>query len=151
MVLIYPPSMLRIRVATALLSFSLVACGELAESPTEPGDGSEPLDPSATFTRVQAEIFTPSCAIAGCHDEFGREAGLLLIVGQAHANTVNRSSTQLPSMLRVQPGATAASYLYLKITGDPRIVGDRMPQGGTLTTDQINLVRQWIRRGAPND
>jgi len=38
-----------------------------------------------------------------------------------------------------------------KITG-AGITGDRMPQGGPYLTDaQIKLVRDWIRRGAPND
>lgn len=138
-------------VACVLVASVLAACGELAESPTDPGGGGEPIDPSATFSRVQTEVFTPTCAVAGCHDDFGREAGLILLAGQSHANTVNRSSTQLPSMLRVRPGTPSDSYLYLKITGDPRIVGDRMPQRGTLTPQQIDLVRQWIRRGAPND
>ena len=32
------------------------------------------------------------------------------------------------------------------------ITGDRMPQGGPYLTDaQTKLVRDWIRRGAPND
>ena len=139
------------RMLPAFLTTLFLACGDLAESPTGPGGGTEPLDPSATFARVQAEVFTPTCALAGCHDTFGREAGLLLLAGQSHGNIVNRASTQIPSMVRVRPGATAESYLFLKITGDPRITGTKMPQGGSLTTDQINLVRQWIRRGAPND
>jgi len=143
--------MSRLRILTAIFAASFFACGDLAESPTNPGAGSEPLDPSATFTRVQTEVFTQTCALAGCHDTFGREAGLVLLPGQAHANVVNRASTQIPSMVRIRPGESAQSYLYLKITGDPRIVGTKMPQGGTLSTAQVNLVRQWIRRGAPND
>jgi len=55
------------------LLFLLCACGKLKELPTEPGLGSEPIDPTATFTRVQNEIFTPTCGAIGCHDEVGYE------------------------------------------------------------------------------
>jgi len=135
---------------TALL---LTACGKLAELPTEPGGpgNGEPIDPTATFTRVQNEIFTPTCAALGCHDRLGRQEGQILAPGSAYSNIVNVRSNQMPSLNRVAPSDPANSYLYRKITG-AGITGDRMPQGGPYLTDaQIKLVRDWIRRGAPND
>ena len=131
--------------------FLLCACGKLKELPTEPGLGSEPIDPTATFTRVQNEIFTPTCGAIGCHDTLGHQEGQILTVGRAYANTVGVPSTQMPSLLRVAPNDPANSYLYRKIAG-AGITGDRMPQGGPYLTDaQTKLVRDWIRRGAPND
>ena len=131
--------------------FLLCACGKLKELPTEPGLGSEPIDPTATFTRVQNEIFTPTCGAIGCHDTLGHQEGQILTAGRAYANTVGVPSTQMPSLLRVAPNYPANSYLYRKITG-AGITGDRMPQGGPYLTDaQTKLVRDWIRRGAPND
>ena len=57
----------------------------------------------------------------------------------------------MSSSPRVAPGDYANSYLYRKITG-VNITGDRMPSGGPyLNDEQIRLVREWIRRGAPND
>jgi hypothetical protein len=57
----------------------------------------------------------------------------------------------MPQLARIQPGDFANSYLYRKIVGSG-ITGDRMPQGGPFLNDtQIKLVRDWIRRGAPND
>ena len=133
------------------LLFLLCACGKLKELPTEPGLGSEPIDPTATFTRVQNEIFTPTCGAIGCHDTLGHQEGQILTVGRAYANTVGVPSTQMPSLLRVAPNDPANSYLYRKIAG-AGITGDRMPQGGPYLTDaQTKLVRDWIRRGAPND
>jgi hypothetical protein len=42
--------------------------------------------------------------------------------------------------------------MYLKVTGDPSIVGSQMPLGGPpLSAALINLLRDWIERGAPND
>lgn len=132
----------------------LVSCGKLAELPTAPGgpgNPGEPIDPTATFTRVQTEIFTPTCAQLGCHDTIGRQEGQILSAGRAYANTVGVASTQMPQLKRVTPGDAANSYLYRKITG-AGITGDRMPQGlPPLTDAQIKLVRDWIRRGAPND
>ena len=131
----------------------LVGCGQLKELPTDPGGGvgGEPIDPTATFTRVQNEVFTPTCGALGCHDPLGHQESQILTAGRAYANSVGVASVQMPSLQRVKPGDFANSYLYRKITGTG-ITGDRMPQGGPYLSDaQIKLVRDWIRRGAPND
>jgi hypothetical protein len=126
-------------------------CGKLIELPTDPGPGGPPIDPSATFTRVQTEIFTPTCGAIGCHDRLGQQSQLVLTADRSYAAIVNVPSVEIPSVRRVAPGDPANSYLYRKITG-AGITGDRMPQGGPFLTDaQISLVRDWIRRGAPND
>jgi hypothetical protein len=134
-----------------ILLFLLVACGKLKETPTSPGTGTEPIDPTATFTRVQNEIFTPTCAAIGCHDPLGHQENLILTPGRAYASIVNVASTESSGLLRVKPNDHSNSYLYRKITG-AGITGDRMPQGGPYLNDaQIKLVRDWILRGAPND
>ena len=129
----------------------LIACGRLKE-PTSPGAGAgDPIDPTATFTRVQNEIFTPTCAQLGCHDPLGRQESMILSPGRAYAMTVGVASVETPNLMRVSPSDPSNSYLYRKITG-AGITGDRMPQGGPFLSDaQIKLVRDWIRRGAPND
>ena len=132
------------------LSLLLAACGKL-ETPTDPGAGGPPVDPTATFTRVQNEIFTPTCARIGCHDTIGQQSQMVLIAGRAYASTVNVASVEMPSLRRIAPGDPANSYLYRKITGSG-ITGDRMPQTlPPLSDAQISLIRDWIRRGAPND
>jgi hypothetical protein len=129
-----------------------VSCGKLNELPTDPGvGGGDPIDQTATFTRVQNEIFTPTCGAIGCHDPLGQQQQLVLTPGRAYANTVGRASTEVPSLLIIAPSDPAGSYLYRKVTG-AGITGDRMPQGGPYLSDaQIKLIRDWIRRGAPND
>lgn len=134
-----------------LATLILAGCGELVEIPTDPGVGGEPVDTSATFTRVQNEIFTPTCGRIACHDAIGHQSNQILTVGVAYGNTVNVPSVEMPSLLRVKPNDPANSYLYRKITG-AGITGDRMPQSlPPLSDAQIKLVRDWIRRGAPND
>jgi hypothetical protein len=142
--------MKRLAILAALL-LAAASCGKLGESPTQPGSGAVPPDPTATFTRVQTEIFTPTCAAIGCHDTLGRQEGMVLKTGQAYANIVRIPSVENPSLLRILPNDPGNSYLYRKITGSG-ITGDRMPQGQAPLTDaQILLIRDWIRRGAPND
>ena len=119
------------RASAPLLFLALVAvfgCGKLKE-PTAPGaGGGDPIDPTATFSRVQNEVFTPTCAAIGCHDPIGQQEQQILTVGRAYAQTVNHPSIEMPSLLRVAPGDPANSYLYRKVTG-AGITGDRMPQG----------------------
>jgi hypothetical protein len=134
----------------AILLLLLTACGELKTPTTPAGDG-DPIDPTATFTRVQSEIFTPTCAVIGCHDPLGQSSQMILTAGQAYGQIVNRPSVEMPSLSRIAPNDVTNSYLYRKITG-AGITGERMPLGGpALSEAEIQLVRNWIRRGAPND
>lgn len=148
----YDTARMRFRsVPIALLFLAAASCGKLVELPTDPGNGGPPIDPTATFTRVQTEVFTATCTAIGCHDRLGQQSQLVLTADRSYAAIVNVPSVELPSVRRVAPGDPANSYLYRKITG-AGITGDRMPQGGPPLSDaQIALVRDWIRRGAPND
>ena len=142
--------MMRLRYAVPLLFTFALACGDLKELPTGP-DGEGPADPNATFTRVQSEIFTARCTTIGCHDALGQSSGLVLTPDRSYSMLVNVTSVEVPSLKRVQPRDHENSYLYRKIVGT-NIVGDRMPLASTpLTENEIKLVRDWIRRGAPND
>ncbi|MGZ4778701.1 MAG: c-type cytochrome [Thermoanaerobaculia bacterium] len=134
-----------------LLILFLASCGKLKELPTAPGGGGgDPIDPTATFTRVQNEIFSPTCGAIGCHDPLGQQEQLILTAGRAY-QVVGRPSLEMPQLKIITPLDPANSYLYRKISGSG-ITGDRMPQGGPYLTDaQIKLIRDWIRRGAPND
>ena len=134
-----------------LVTLLLTACGNL-ETVTGPGGiGGDPIDPTATFTRVQNEIFTPTCASIGCHDALGQQSQMVLSAGRAYASTVNVASVEMPSLMRVKPNDPANSYLYRKVTGAGS-TGDRMPQCLPPLNDALTrLIRDWIRRGAPND
>ncbi len=133
-----------------LVLLFVTGCGEL-KTPTEPLGGGDPIDPNATFTRVQNEIFTPTCATVGCHHPIGQQSQMVLTAGTAYGNIVNVPSVEMPQLRRVEPGDVANSYLYRKITGSG-ITGERMPLSlPPLSDAQIRLVRDWIRRGAPND
>jgi hypothetical protein len=136
---------------TALvLVLGTIGCGEL-KTPTSPIGSPQPPDPTATFTRVQNEVFTPSCTTIACHDPLGQQSQMVLLAGRAYSNTVGVSSIEMPSLQRIAPNDPGNSYLYRKITG-AGITGDRMPlQQPPLSDAKLQLVRDWIRRGAPND
>ena len=137
-------------IATLAVAFFVSGCGDLKDLPTAPIDDGPP-DSSATFTRVQTEVFKPNCALSGCHDAFTGQEGLVLAAGSSYALLVDVQSSE-SSLDRIEPGSPEASYLYRKITGASGIAGDRMPQGKQpLSAANIKLVRDWIRRGAPND
>lgn len=140
------------KLGVAILLLATISCGKLNEITAPVDGGALPSpDPTATFSRVQTEILNQNCTAVGCHDRIGRQQGLLLVAGQSHASIVNVASVQMPALRRIQPGDFANSYLYRKILG-VGITGDRMPQGGPYLNDaEIALVRDWIRRGAPND
>jgi hypothetical protein len=139
------------RAATVLLlaAAATAACGTRKELPLEPGGGSP--DPSATFTRVQGEVLSVSCALAGCHAGAAPQAGLDLSPAVAYASLVGAPSAQRAELARIQPFDPDRSYAVLKVRGDPAIVGARMPLGGTLTQAQVDLLVDWVRRGAPRD
>ena len=75
-----------------------------------------------------------------------------LTAGNTYAFTVGVDSTELSGFKRIVPNNAADSYLYMKIAGDPRIVGERMPFFATpLTAEQIEAVRLWIEAGAQDN
>ena len=139
----------------ALLLLLLVSAGcGTVKSPTEPLSEPDPGTGTAfTFSQIQAQILTPTCAKAGCHAASSASDGLVLEAGQAYGNLVGRPATQRSNLARVQPGDPERSYLILKLRGDPSITGLRMPQDGPpyLTPEQIDGIAAWIRAGALNN
>lgn len=129
-------------------------CGG-SNSPTAPtpppsgggGGGSA----TVTLSMLQTQVFSARCT--SCHGGPGGQEGLNLAAGSAHGSLVNVASAQKPGAIRVIPGDPDNSYLVQKLRGDAGIVGLRMPRNGPpfLSDDQINLVRQWIQQGAPNN
>lgn len=129
----------------------LAGCGTV-KSPTEPAPASGG-GAAFTFSQIQREIFTPTCAKAGCHNADTAQEGLVLEAGRSYGLLVGRAASEQGSLARVEPGNPERSYMILKLRGDPSISGQRMPQDGPpyLTPDQIEGIAGWIRAGAPNN
>ena len=125
-------------VVLALATLGAGGCSDRGSDPAAPGGGGP--TPVSYAAEVQ-KIWNDHCI--GCH---GDNAGLDLAAPGSRANLVGVASTNWGGV-RVAAGDPAASVLYRKISGDSG-VGDRMPQGGALATDDIETVRRWIAEGA---
>jgi len=110
--------------------------------------GLEPTLPS-----IQVNIFTPICAVFGCHTGANAPQGLRLdSATESFNNLVGVPSVGRPDLMlfRVDPGSPDESYLVWKIEGRPGIEGGRMPLNqAPLSSEQIDAIRQWILAGAP--
>jgi hypothetical protein len=107
-----------------------------------------------TLGQIYNEVLGPSCS--GCHSgptSNSLPSGLdLSSVANSHTALVNVPSIQRPAVDRVEPGNPDDSYLIRKLEGGPDIGGGRMPQGGPfLDQATIDMIRQWITDGAPNN
>ena len=120
------------------------------------GDGSglqapPPPPLAATFSSIQANVLTPTCATAGCHSGAGSPQGLNLEGTVSYDLLVNRASGEVPALLRVAPADPDNSYLVQKLEGTAA-VGAQMPLGGQpLAQTTIDVIRQWIIDGAVDD
>ena len=103
------------------------------------------------FSEIQANVFTPSCATAGCHSGANPSASLNLEAANSHAMLIGIASTQDAGTLRVNPGNPDMSYLIQKLEG-PGVMGARMPpNAAALAQADIDVIRQWITDGAIDD
>lgn len=107
---------------------------------------------AATLDALQASVFTPSCAVSGCHTgPTGNSlpSGLNLSTADASfANLVGIASIQQPALSRVAVGDPDNSYLVQKIEGTAAS-GSRMPLGGGILDQAlIDDIRDWIANGA---
>ncbi len=113
----------------------------------EDNGGGEPE--AVTLTQLQTSLFTPTCAVAGCHSAATARAGLILEAGRTFGETVNVASSELSQFDIIEPGDPEASYMVKKLRGDADISGERMPEGGPfLSEERIAEVISWVNAGA---
>lgn len=121
------------------LAFFFTACENLIEGPD---NIPEKAPVTARFSSIQEKVFTPTCAVSGCHSGIQNPN---LSAGQSYTNLLNIPSQQNPSMLRVKPGESDQSYLIKKLTGDGTSV---MPPTDRLSQAVIDSIASWIDQGA---
>jgi hypothetical protein len=141
-----------------VVAVSVWSCSENTTDPN-PTSSTE----VSTFSLIQDQILTPSCATAGCHasDKDGGYAQhkLVLAKGVAYKNLVNAACqnqlAQNDNFQRVKPFKSLESLLFHKLNWDAahhggKTYGSPMPLGGkSLFVGQIEFVRRWIEAGAP--
>jgi len=136
--------------ALMLAAMLIPGCGDTGDD----GDGGDatPVDP--TYSSIQANIFTPTCATAGCHAGSNPSEGLSLEASTAYDAIYNQPSSELPTMDLIEPGDSETSYLWHKLKGTHTSVGgsgSKMPLIGSLSQDELDAIEQWIINGATAD
>lgn len=144
--------------ATGTLHATVTATATPSTTATATSTTTPTIDPESTFTRLQETLFTPRCAVMFCHDSQTLSGNLVLEAGSSYAALVgaapDNDAARQRGWQRVDAGHPDTSYLLVKLTlaksdaqlGSPMpLVGDRVP------AEQIDRVRAWILRGAPND
>ncbi len=120
--------------------------------PAAPGTP-PPGTPVSFSTQIQP-IFDARCI--DCH----RTGGLAdfsgirmrLTAGQSRASLVNQASAQRADLTLVVPGDASNSLLWQKVALAAPPVGARMPLLSLpLPAAQIDLIRDWINAGAPDN
>ncbi len=137
--------------AIASLSFVIQSCSK--NSPATPS-----INTKDTWTIIQEKILTPTCATGGCHasgnDATYSQHNLILAPTVAYENLINtvskNAAANAAGLVRVKAGDFINSLLYSKINCQSGQYGATMPLGGPgLTQGQIELIKQWIIKGAP--
>lgn len=98
-------------------------------------------------------IWTGKCVTTACHDNVTPQARLNLTPAVSHAALVGIASQQCPSKQLVNPGEPGQSYVMIKLEGSgPCMTGSRMPKTSpALPAAQLQIIRDWIVTGAPNN
>src|SRR5438094_1859358 len=123
---------------------------------------------ASTWDAIQKAIFARhDCANTICHGGATALNGQLdLRPDVAYKNLVQKASTEVPSLNRVEPGDERKSYLWLKLLAktdpaklDPTTLppGVQLPLPGapmpnnatTLSKDELEVLRLWIYGTAP--
>ena len=144
------------RCAIAALVLVLGACGagtgeglDQNGQPLGAGGGLAPLGP--TLPSIQANVFSVSCAIPGCHGGGTVPFGLRLEPGVSYVNLIDVVSPQSPqnmTLIRVIPRNPDGSFLIQKLEGT-QTVGIQMPAFSLpLPQATIDVIRLWIQDGA---
>jgi hypothetical protein len=146
-----------VRLCMLLIAMSIAGCAGNGDGldgngrPIVPGTTGSLPPLSADFDSIQANVFTPICSV--CHAGGGAPEGLRLDAANSYSLLVGVPSTEVPSLLRVNPGDPDSSYIIQKLQGHAA-VGAQMPFGcpstqPCLAATTIAFISQWITNGAP--
>jgi hypothetical protein len=107
------------------------------------GDGDGDFVCTPDLEALRAEIFTPGCALSGCHSSADAAGGLDLEAVDLETELVGAPSGTCDGWIRVIPGAPDESLLYTKLAG-PAPCGAPMPPTTELPPEQVACIRTWI-------
>jgi len=128
------------------LFFGIQSCANQIVSECTPETTGNTPAVGARFSDIQGKVFTPSCALSGCHNG---SVSPNLATGKAYIALYNVDSQQNSNQKLVKPGESNQSYLITKLTGRSGIVNSVMSLGGNkLSAAVIDSIAAWIDKGA---
>jgi len=93
-----------------------------------------------------ATEFKNHCAISGCHKGQFPKKKLNLEPDKFYNAIVDVPSLQIDTLKLVDTKSPEKSYLLMKIKGEKRIVGDRMPEETPpMKPEEIEVIEKWIQ------
>jgi hypothetical protein len=142
------------RIVARLAFVFLCACdghGETGDGGITFGDASfvDPFGDAEAAIRVRA-LFSQTCSggpESGCHTDHA--ANFTATLDPDGGDMIGVPSTEMPGLVRVEPYHSEKSYLFWKVSGDPRIDGGTMPLSTGYDARIAALVGAWIDAGAP--
>ena len=116
--------------------------------------GCAPAPAEVTLHELQQQIFSPLCV--ECHNAAQPLGNLDLEPDSAHASLVGVTAWNFAAasagFLRVDPENPANSFLLVKVENPRPEHGGRMPLDlPPLSATEVQMIRDWILRGAPAD
>lgn len=123
-----------------LLALVIAGCPASLSNPEDFIDG-------GSIEKDAETILAESCGTTGCHDASPQaQAGLDLISPNVESRVVDVNAVGLgcESAVLVVAGDPDGSYLLDKVLNLPTICGLQMPLVGSLASDEIQILRQWI-------
>ena len=137
----------------AALVFMSVSCTDAGVEPEQTQPPPPPGDDVSFAQQIQPIFNSNGCT--SCH---GGSGGLFLTQGQSYTNLVNVNAQEgaCNTLKRVLPGNAAQSVLFIRVSSNSIDTqcgpNSRMPKDNPrLSQSQIDLIEQWINKGAKNN
>jgi len=136
--------LLRAGIAAMLLALAACGGGGGDEGPPPP-TGLQP-----TLASIQANVFTPTCAVMGCHTGPMAMLGLRLDANFSASSLINVPSFYGTGLVRLVPGDSDNSFLIQKLEGTTNLGGQMPLNGNALQQVTIQVIREWIESCSTN-
>jgi hypothetical protein len=119
-------------------------------------DGGTVTPLSDKFSDIQKRTFDKTCNSSSCHGGSFPKALLDLTTVNSYnellSSKIQNTSAEIRYPGLVVPGKPDSSFLYIKVKGPRSDEGAQMPERlSALPSAEIEAIRSWIQRGAPND
>ncbi len=125
-------------------SLFIIACALLYSSCTDLGSEFEQVAPPPGSSVSFSRDIQPILSRHGCNSCHGGSGGLVV----ATVADILKGGDHGPAIV---PGDAGASLIIQKLSPTPPF-GDRMPRGGAYLPDAtIQIIRDWIEQGAPDN